>query len=131
LVEIIHKAAAAKNTAPINPNPMPTFSAPLAVAAADEEDEVADPVLEAPDDAPVEVAVVLADAFEEVEAELSDLEDSEADAADVTDAEAEDEDEAAAEVAAAPVPVEVKTAVRRDPTSPLATQVPATDLLIS
>jgi hypothetical protein len=130
LVEIIHKAAAAKNTAPINPNPMPTFSAPLAVAAADEEDEVADSVLEAPDDAPVEVAVVLADAFE-VEAELSDLEDSEADAADVTDAEAEDEDEAAAEVAAAPVPVEVKTAVRRDTTSPLATQVPATDLLIS
>ena len=103
------------------------------MAAADEEDEVADPVLEAPEgDVPVEVAVVLADAFEEVEAELSDLEDSEADAADVTDAEeAEDEDEAAAEVAAAPVPVEVKTAVRRDPTSPLATQVPATDLLIS
>ena len=133
MVEIVYKAAAAKNAAPIKPNPIPTFSAPLPVAAADEEDEVADPVLEAPeDDAPVEVAVVLADAFEEV-VELSDLEeDSEADAADVTDAEeAEDEDEAAAEVAAAPVPVEVKTAVRRDPTSPLATQVPATDLLIS
>jgi hypothetical protein len=93
-------------------------------------------VLEAPDEvAPVEVAVLLADAFD-VEAELSDLDDDseaeETEAADVTDAEeAADEDEAAAEVAAAPVPVDVRTAVRRDPTSPLATQVPATFLLIS
>jgi hypothetical protein len=47
------------NAAPIKPKPIPTFSAPLPVAVADEEDDVADLVLEAPDDvAPVEVAVL-------------------------------------------------------------------------
>lgn len=90
-------------------------------------------MLEAPDDvAPVEVAVLL----EDVEAELLDLEESsdeteETEAADVTEADEADDEDEAAEVAAAPVPVEVRTAVLRDPTSPLATQVPATVLLVS
>lgn len=132
----IYKAAAAKNAAPISPKPIPAFSAPFAVTAADVDDDVADPVLDAPDDdAPVEVVVLAAEAFEDVEAELADVDDEsdeaeEAEAPDVTDAEeADDEDEAAAEVAAAPVPVDVRTADLRDPT--LATQVPATVLLES
>jgi hypothetical protein len=73
----IYKAATAKNAAPIKPKPIPTFSAPLPLAVEEAEDDVAVPVLEAPEDVePVEVAVVLADeSFEEVEAELWDLED--------------------------------------------------------
>lgn len=93
-------------------------------------------MLEAPDDvAPVEVAVVLSDAFD-VEAELSDdleadPDEDETDAAEVTDADEAFEELEAAAVEAAPVPVEVRTAVRRDPTSPDATQVPATLAVIS
>jgi hypothetical protein len=95
-------------------------------------------VLDAPVDvAPVEMAVVLADASEEVfETELSDLEDDSAEdlaeaAEEVEEADEADEDDEAAEVAAAPVPLYVRTAVWREPTSPLATHVPATDLLVS
>ena len=79
--------------------------------------------------------MLTAEAAEDVEAEFSALDDvldeaEETEAADVTDAkEGDDEDEAAAEVAAAPVPVDVRTADWRDPT--LATQVPATVLVVS
>jgi hypothetical protein len=75
-------------------------------------------VLDAPVDvAPVEMAVVLADASEEVfETELSDLEDDSAEdlaeaAEEVEEADEADEDDEAAEVAAAPVPLYVRTAV--------------------
>jgi hypothetical protein len=49
----------------------------------------------------------------------------------VTEAEEADDEDEAAEVAAAPVPLEVRTAVCRDPILPLATQIPATVLLVS
>jgi hypothetical protein len=57
------------------------------------------------------------------------VEAEETEAEDVTDADEVDDD--AAEVVAAPVPLDVKTAVCSDPTLPLATQVPATVLLVS
>jgi len=66
VVHDVYKAATAKNAAPINPKPIPTFSAPLPVAAGEVEDDVAVPVLEVP----VAELVLLAEAFvEEDEAE--------------------------------------------------------------
>jgi len=105
---MIYNAATSKKAAPIRPNPIPIFSAPLGVTLG------------------VEVAPEL-----EEEAELAD-EAAEADEAEeaeeVVEAAAEAEDEAAL-VAAAPDPVEVSWADRREPT--LDTQVPATLLPMS
>jgi len=93
---------------------MPIFSAPLddgfEVAVALEDEDEADEADEAEE---AELAEDAAEADEEEEeAELDEAEEEAAEA------------EETAEVAAAPVPVEVRTAVRRDPT--LLTQVPAT-----
>jgi len=80
------------------------------------------------------VAAEAADVLEEETELAEDAEDAtEAEEVDAAEAEVteadEDAEETAAEVAAAPVPVEVSWAVRRDPT--LETQVPATLLLMS
>jgi len=130
IVPEFYKAAAANKAAPIKPNPIPTFSLAPVVA----EGVAAVPAAVELDASVTVVALELA----VDEAELSELAEAEeeedaedAEDADVTEAvDSEDEDEEA-EVAVAPVPVELRTPERREPTDPSATQVPATDLVIS
>jgi hypothetical protein len=99
--EIFYKAAMARKAAPIKPNRISYLSEPLAVDLAEAEDDVADPV---PLDAAVAVVAPLVDVG----------------AAAFNDADKE------ANVAAAPLPVEVRTAGRRVPMFPAATHTPAT-----
>jgi len=131
-----YRAPAAKIAAPMILKLMPNLSPVLAVDLVDALDDVAEPVLEALGDAADAVsameAELMTDDADDVTSEpIEPTEDAE-DAADTAkDVEVDTSDEAAEVTATLPEPVDVSTAVRREPTEPEATQVPATLWLIS
>jgi len=147
-----YNMARATNATPINEKPAvvltPAPGVLVAPAAAVEVELVTPPAdfvgtmvaeVDGPDDEVmlpptevVELVPALADATvdDETTTEVTDV--PVVPAADVVVADAEEEEVPdGAEVAAAPVPVEVRTALRRDPTLPGATHVPATLLVMS
>lgn len=116
--------------------PVPEAPADEVVLAPAEEGTTAtvEEVLE-PEPVELELGLALACVETTVEEEAADVPEVRADVPEVvpagTDDEVEEEPDSGAGVADAPVPVEVRTASRRLPLLPAATQVPATLLEIS
>jgi hypothetical protein len=131
--EMFYKAATARKAAPIKPSRISDLSEPLAVGLAEAEDDVADPV---PLDAavavvapPVDVGAAAFNDFGVLTVVDEDTPTAGVVAAPEVAAAAVDDEKDAdkeANVAAAPLPVEVRTAGRRVPMFPPATHTPAT-----